>query len=253
MSFQIIIPARLKSSRLPRKVLLDIGGKPMLQRVYEQAIKSKAANVIIATDSLEVMQIAKQFTEQVIMTKETHQSGTDRLAEVAEILHLPPETIIVNLQADEPFIPPSMLNQVASLLEQQPNASMATLCEPIHEIKDMFNPNIVKVVINDLNEAIYFSRASIPWQRSKFSYDSSQIPENLALSHSYRHIGLYAYRAAFLKQYITWSMSSVEQLEQLEQLRVLMHGHKIAIAQADGRSPIGVDTEEDLILAQQYV
>lgn len=252
MTFHIIIPARLKSSRLPRKVLLDIGGKSLMQRTYEQACASNALSVHIATDSEEVFTIAKQFTDQVLMTSEAHPSGTDRLAEAITLCKLHADDLIVNLQADEPFIPPVMLNQVAELLKGHPLAVMATLCEPIQQVKDVFNPNIVKVVMNENQEALYFSRAPIPWQRGVFHHDVTQMPSDLVLDNSYfRHIGLYAYRAKFVQEYVQWSVDPIEQLEQLEQLRVLMRGYRIAIAQACATSPIGVDTADDLAIARR--
>ncbi len=252
MKFHVIIPARLQSSRLPRKVLLDIGGKAMVQRTYEQACASNAASVHIATDSEEVYAAVKQFTDHVLMTKESHPTGTDRIAEAITLCNLHTNDIIVNLQGDEPFIPPIMLNQVAELLNKHSQAAMATLCEPINELKDVFNPNVVKVVMNEKQEALYFSRAPIPWQRGVFHHDISQIPDELELNEQYfRHIGLYAYRAGFVTDYVQWPVDPVEQLEQLEQLRVLRRGYRIAIAPACATSPIGVDTAEDLAVARQ--
>lgn len=252
MKFHVIIPARLKSSRLPRKVLLDIGGKSMVQRTYEQACASSAVSVYIATDTQEVYQTVKQFTDHVLLTKESHPTGTDRVAEAIELLDLSDDEIVVNLQGDEPFIPPKMLDQVAQLLSKHTHTVMATLCEPIHNLKDIFNPNIVKVVANVNQEALYFSRAPIPWMRGVFHHDVTQMPEDINLAQQYfRHIGLYAYRAGFVKEYVQWPIEPVEQIEQLEQLRVLMRGYRIAIAPACATSPIGVDTEEDLIIARQ--
>lgn len=252
MNFQVIIPARLKSSRLPGKVLLDIGGKSMVRRVYEQACRSQASAVTVATDSADVYAHVKQFTDAVILTQETHPSGTDRLAEAVDILKLPDDELIVNVQGDEPFIPPAMINQVAQLLVEHPQTVMATLCERINNMSDVFNPNIVKVIMNEKNEAQYFSRAPIPWLRGAFHYDASQMPKDMTLPESfYRHIGLYAYRAGFIKQYVQWPVAAVEQLEQLEQLRILMKGERIAISVASECSPIGVDTAADLAIARE--
>ncbi len=252
MSFHVIIPARLKSTRLPRKVLLEIGNKSMVQRVFEQASASQALTVTVATDDDEVYQHVKSFTDKVLMTKASHPTGTDRAAEVTELLELGDDEIVVNLQGDEPFMPPILLNQVALLLERHPHTVMATLCEHLTKLTDVFDPNLVKVVMNEKQEALYFSRAPIPWYRGAFQLDVSQMkPVDIENSPYYRHIGLYAYRVGFLKNYVQWPVAPVEEREQLEQLRVLMRGERIAIEVAKAQSPVGVDTEADLALARR--
>ncbi len=253
MTFRIIIPARLSSSRLPGKVLLDIGGKPMVQRVYEQAIMSGADTVAIATDSDEVYQVAKQFGATVCMTSATHPTGTDRLAEAISLLAYDEADIIVNVQGDEPFIPPVIIKQVAELLRSHPHAVMATLCESIQTVAEVFNPNIVKVVMNSNKEAMYFSRAPIPWSRDHFSFAADKISIQDLPTDYLRHIGLYAYRAGFVQEYVAWPMAEIERIEQLEQLRILAKGYTIAIDKALAKSPVGVDTEADLQLARGLI
>lgn len=254
MSFHVIIPARLQSSRLPRKVLLDIAGKPMLQWVYQQACASQAKSITIATDSDEVAQAAEQWGAQVCLTSPQHPSGTDRLAEVIANRRYSQDDIVVNVQGDEPFIPPAIINQVASLLEASPQAQMATLCEAITGEADIFNPNVVKVVMNAAGEALYFSRAPIPWDRQHFSLAPAGTNGLISLDKLplYRHIGLYAYRPAFVTQFVTWPAAPLEQLEQLEQLRALHYGHKIMVGLASAKSPVGVDTAADLEIARQW-
>ena len=253
MSFRVIIPARLHSTRLPGKVLLDIGGKPMVQRVYEQALASGAESVVIATDSKEVYQIAEQFGATVCLTSPHHPSGTDRLAEAISLLGYNMADIIVNVQGDEPFIPPVIIKQVAELLRVHQHAVMATLCEPIDTLTDVFNPNIVKVVMNANNEALYFSRAPIPWSRDQFSHTSGAMLSQELLTEYLRHIGLYAYRAGFVQEFVGWPSAEIERIEQLEQLRVLAKGFSIVLEKAVAKSPVGVDTEADLQVARGLV
>ena len=249
MSFKIIIPARYASSRLPGKPLLDIAGKPMLQHVYERAIESEATEVIIATDDDRIKQSAKSFGAKVCMTKRDHPSGTDRLAEVASIFQFNDDHIIVNLQGDEPCLPSELINQVAADLAQNCNADIATLYSRITQLEQVFDPNIVKVILDIDGYALYFSRAPIPWIRDHFSKKS--IPD-MTLPH-YRHIGLYAYRTSFLTHYAELSSSLIEQAESLEQLRALFHGKKIHLSEAKINSGHGVDTMADLLLVRSLL
>lgn len=241
MEFVVVIPARYASTRLPGKPLADICGKPMIQHVYEKACLSGASKVVIATDHQKVFDAAKHFTNDVLMTREDHQSGTERLAEVVDLLDLSDDTIVVNVQGDEPLLSPDNVSQVATLLAQS-TAPMATLSVAIEERDEVFNPNAVKVVSDINKNALYFSRASIPFDRSAMM--AEQQPLNLAPFQ--RHVGIYAYRAGFIKQYIQLSVSPLEVLESLEQLRVLYHGYAIKIEQAVVTPHAGVDTPEDL-------
>lgn len=243
MSFSVIIPARLASTRLAGKVLLDIGGEPMIQRVYRQACASDAQRVVIATDSDEVKQVVEGFGAEVCMTSADHPSGTDRLEQVAGLLGFSDEQIVVNVQGDEPLLPPSLINQVAKNLAARPSAGIATLCEPITELEEVNNPNAVKVVFDRSGKALYFSRAPMPWAREAFSATAPTLPE---AAQWFRHIGIYAYRCAFLRSYVNWPCAPLEQIEQLEQLRALYNGVDIHVDQACEPVPAGVDTEEDL-------
>lgn len=245
MSFYIVIPARYASTRLPAKPLKEIAGKPMIQHVYERASESAAAQVIIATDDARIEAVAKAFGARVCMTSAAHNSGTDRLQEVAAQLGLKPDDIVVNVQGDEPLIPPAVINQVAANLAENNYASVATLSEPIHSLDDFRNPNIVKVVADQTGKALYFSRAPIPWPRDHFARnDVNSLPDNFPVQ---RHIGIYAYRVALLDRFITWPQAQLEQIESLEQLRVLANGEAIHIAEACAAVPGGVDTEADLL------
>ncbi|MCF7982650.1 MAG: 3-deoxy-manno-octulosonate cytidylyltransferase [Pseudomonadales bacterium] len=249
MTFSVIIPARYASSRLPGKPLLDIGGKPMLQHVYEQAVKSQAKQVVIATDDERIETAVRAFGAPVCLTSPAHLSGTDRLEEVARQLGFEDEDIIVNVQGDEPLIPPSNIDQVAQLLIASQQAGMATLSEPITEIAELFDPNAVKLVTDNQGYALYFSRAPIPWSREEFSSVNAGAvkPDRLPLRGNYqRHIGIYAYRVKFLHQFVTWPAAPIETLESLEQLRAMWNGVKIRVAPALESPPAGVDTEADL-------
>jgi 3-deoxy-manno-octulosonate cytidylyltransferase (CMP-KDO synthetase) len=246
MAFKIIIPARYASTRLPGKPLLDIAGKPMIQHVYERAIESLATEVIIATDDKRIKQIAENFDAKVCMTKADHPSGTDRLAEVATLYHFDDDDIIINVQGDEPCLPAQLINQVANDLIQHPEADMATLYSPIKLEKQVFDPNIVKVITDQQGYALTFSRAPIPWLRDHFQKEN---PLPGKLPHK-RHIGLYGYRASFLKQYAELIPCDLEQAESLEQLRALYHGKKIHLTEAKIDPGHGVDTAEDLTLAR---
>lgn len=243
MAFTVVIPARYGSTRLPGKPLLDIAGKPMVQRVWEQAGQSSAARVVIATDDERIAEAATHFGAEVCMTHPDHPSGTDRLQEVAQQLNLNDQDVVVNVQGDEPLIPPSIIDQVAANLASERAAAVATLCAPITELSELRSPNAVKVVADEQGLALYFSRAPIPWPRDAFAEASEQLP---AGGSWYRHIGLYAYRVGFLHRYVTWAPAPVEQLEQLEQLRALHHGERIHVQRAGNAVPAGVDTQEDL-------
>ena len=243
MSFIVVIPARYASSRLPAKPLADIGGKPMVQRVWEQARQSTAERVVIATDDHRIKEVAEQFGAEVCMTAAEHPSGTDRLQQVVTDLGLADDAIVVNVQGDEPLLPPAVMEQVALNLAGAPDAEIATLCEPIELLADLTNPNVVKVVTNEQSFALYFSRATIPWPREAFSNGSDYMPGS---GQWLRHIGIYAYRARFLHRYVSWPPAPLEALEQLEQLRALHHGVAIHVAEAVTPVPPGVDTQEDL-------
>ncbi|MEZ8965403.1 3-deoxy-manno-octulosonate cytidylyltransferase [Vibrio breoganii] len=240
MSFTVIIPARYQSTRLPGKPLADICGKPMIEHVYRQAIQAGAEQVIIATDDQRVADVAAEFSGTVCMTSPDHESGTERLAEVVEKMGIAPDHIVVNVQGDEPLIPPVVIAQVADNLAAS-TAPMATLGVAIEDAEEAFNPNAVKVVTDNQGYALYFSRATIPWDRDQFADDKSQLNQPLM-----RHIGIYAYRAGFISKYINWAPSALEKIESLEQLRVLWYGEKIHVALAKQTPPPGVDTPEDL-------
>ncbi|MCF5863401.1 3-deoxy-manno-octulosonate cytidylyltransferase [Aeromonas veronii] len=240
MSFVVVIPARYASTRLPGKPLADIHGKPMVQHVVEKALQSGADRVIVATDDERVQQALQNTDVEVCMTSPDHQSGTERLAEVCRHYGFAADTIIVNVQGDEPLIPPAIIRQVADNLAAA-TAPMATLSVPIQDAEEAFNPNAVKVVTDKDGYALYFSRASIPWDRDRFAKSHEQIGD-----HYQRHIGIYAYRAGFIQRYVDWAPSVLEQVEALEQLRVLWYGEKIHVAQALEAPPVGVDTQADL-------
>jgi len=241
--FRVIIPARYASTRLPGKPLLEIAGRPMLQHVWERARESGAEEVVIATDDERIRTVAEGFGARVIMTAASHRSGTDRLAEAAEQLGCAAGDVIVNVQGDEPQMPPENVAQVAANLERHGDAGVATLCEPIRTAEELFNPNVVKVVFDHAGYALYFSRAPIPWERDAFAAEPGALPEGTG---HYRHLGIYAYRAGFLREYVTWPGCALEHSEALEQLRVLWQGRRIHVAEARMRPPAGVDTEADL-------
>lgn len=243
MAYTVVIPSRFGSSRLAGKPLLDIHGKSMIRRVWEQARQSHAERVLIATDDERIQLAAKAFGADVCMTAVSHPSGTDRLQEVALLLQLPADAIVVNVQGDEPLIPPRVIDQVADNLARNPQAGIATLCEQIHLIADLMSPNVAKVVSNAQGMALYFSRAPIPFARDAFSQDTCTMPPSGVW---YRHIGIYAYRVALLHQFVTWPTAPQEQLESLEQLRALHNGVAIHVAPACEAVPPGVDTQHDL-------
>ncbi|WP_251976494.1 3-deoxy-manno-octulosonate cytidylyltransferase [Salinicola avicenniae] len=247
--FIVVIPARYGSSRLPGKPLMEIEGLPMVQHVWQRAKESGATRVVIATDDARIEQAAQGFGAEVVMTRDDHHSGTDRLAEVAATLALPPEAIVVNVQGDEPLLPSSAINRVAERLAADDGASVSTLAEPIHEVETLFNPNVVKVVTDHSGRALYFSRAPIPWDRNAWKTEPPTLLETDAWL---RHIGLYAYRAGFLAAFVDWPPAPLEQLEQLEQLRALQHGHLVQVATVSSPLPGGVDTLEDLERVREH-
>lgn len=240
MSFTAIIPARYASTRLPGKPLLDIHGKPMVVHVMERARESGASRVIIATDHPDVALAVEAAGGEVCMTRVDHQSGTERLAEVVEKYQFADDEIIVNVQGDEPMIPAEIVRQVATNLAGS-LAGMATLAVPITDADEAFNPNTVKVVMDEKGYALYFSRATIPWDRERYASSRDLIGDTLL-----RHIGIYAYRAGFIRRYVAWAPCPLEQIELLEQLRVLWYGEKIHVAVAKAIPSVGVDTPEDL-------
>lgn len=238
----IVIPARYSSSRLPAKPLLEIHGRPMILRVVDQAKKVQGFDdLCVATDDERIAAVCRADGVDVVITSSEHPSGTDRLSEVARIKGWASDDIIVNVQGDEPLLPALLVKQVAQLLEDQPACSMSTLCEPIHSLDEFKRDSIVKVVMSKNNQALYFSRATIPYDRDGVKQAEPQLHDQ-----AYRHLGLYAYRVKLLQEYVTWDMGVLEKLESLEQLRVLENGHRIAIAVAEANLPPGVDTQEDL-------
>ncbi|ABC29492.1 3-deoxy-D-manno-octulosonate cytidylyltransferase [Hahella chejuensis KCTC 2396] len=242
-AFTIIIPARYGSSRLPGKPLLDIAGKPMIAHVYDRARESLAKRIYVATDDARIAEAVEGFGGSVLMTRADHPSGTDRLAECADTLELDDDEIVVNVQGDEPMLPAELISQVANNLAANPQAGIATLCERIHDRETLFNPNAVKVVKNEAGMALYFSRAPIPWARDYFADADAGLPPTYDF---YRHIGIYAYRVGFLRDYVTWGSCPLEGIESLEQLRAMWRGVPIHVDVAAKAPPAGVDTEADL-------
>ncbi|MDR2677881.1 MAG: 3-deoxy-manno-octulosonate cytidylyltransferase [Zoogloeaceae bacterium] len=239
--FKVVIPARHASSRIPAKPLLDLGGKPMVVRVAERALASGAQEIIIATDHPDIAAAAAAHGLNAILTAAHHPSGTDRLAEVAAREGWPPDTLVVNVQGDEPLIPPELIREVARCLAES-GADIATLAHPLRDAAEFFNPNVVKVVCDRKGDALYFSRAPIPYARDDFAQRRDILPDAFPAC---RHIGLYAYRAAFLHAYAGLSPSPLERFESLEQLRALWHGYRIRVLQTPVPLPPGVDTPED--------
>ncbi|MFN3712904.1 MAG: 3-deoxy-manno-octulosonate cytidylyltransferase [Alcanivoracaceae bacterium] len=242
MTFTVVIPARYASTRLPGKPLADIGGLPMIIRVMQRATQSGARSVCVATDDVRIYEVVREHGGEVLMTRADHLSGTDRLEEVATRLGLTDDQIIVNVQGDEPMIPPAVIDQVAANLAGHPDCGMATLCEPIELRDDVFNPNIVKVVADEHGKALYFSRAPIPWHRDGFASERDALPPG----QWWRHIGIYAYRAGFLHRFVSWPPARIELTESLEQLRAMANGVAIHVAPACEMVPGGVDSEADL-------
>ena len=246
MDFHVVIPARFASTRLPGKPLLPIAGKPMVVRVAEQAAKSGAQQIWIATDHQPILAVAHEHGFKACLTHAHHQSGTDRIAEVVDQHDWPDDAIIVNVQGDEPLIPPTLIRAVAQHLHDHPACAIATACHPIHDEASMRNPNIVKAVLDKDGNAMYFSRAPIPYPRDAFAKNEA-LPENITVL---RHIGIYAYRAGFLRAFGQLAPAAIEQVEALEQLRALWHGYKIGVTVTAEAPPAGVDTEADLHAAR---
>lgn len=240
--FAVVIPARMASSRLPGKPLADLAGKPMVVRVAEQAAKSAASQVVVATDHADILQACTAYGIAAVMTRVDHASGTDRLAEVAQQMQWDDAQIVVNVQGDEPLIDPALIDRLAALMAET-KVPMVTVAHPFHAAQDMFNPNVVKVVLDHAGRALYFSRAPIPFARDAFAHDTSALPADLPVL---RHIGMYAYQAGFLQTYSSLSPAPLEQFEALEQLRVLWHGYPIMVATVSEAPAAGVDTPEDL-------
>jgi len=250
MKYTVVIPARYASTRLPGKPLRDIAGSTMIQRVYQQARLSTANRVIVATDDQRIADAVKAFGGEVAMTSPDHVSGTDRLEEVARQCGLAEDEIVVNVQGDEPLIPPQVIDQVAANLAANTEAGVATLSEPIIEAEVFVNPNVVKVVSRQDGTALYFSRAPIPWPRDQFADSHTSLPDESAsviTSSFQRHIGIYAYRVALLHRFVSWPVAPLEALECLEQLRFMHQGINIHVAPACSNVPGGVDTKEDLL------
>ena len=243
VEFVAVIPARFALTRLPGKPLADIAGKPMVVRVADQALKSGAQRVVIATDHVGVKQAAELHGHLALMTRSDHAQGTDRIAEVVAQLALADDAIVVNVQGDEPLIDPNLIAKVAETLATRPEAAIATAAHAITNAEEFFNPNVVKVVCNSAGLAHYFSRAPIPYARDAFLQSKTTLPENFP---ALRHIGIYAYRASFLKRYSILAPAPTEQIEALEQLRAMFHGFAIAVHLWQGPLTPGVDTPEDL-------
>ena len=242
MRFTVLIPARLASSRLPDKPLADIAGLPMVVRVALAAGRSAAARVVVAADDQSIVDACWAHGTEAVLTRSNHPSGSDRLAEACEQLGLDGDDLVVNVQGDEPLIAPAMIDACAALLRQRPDCVMATVAHSIDDVAEFVNPNVVKVVLDAQSRALYFSRAPIAWWRDGFAQGVSTLPEPAPL----RHVGLYAYRAGYLRSFPRLSPSPLEQVEALEQLRVLWHGERIAVHVSLSRPGPGVDTPEDL-------
>lgn len=240
MSFMVVIPARYASTRLPGKPLLNIAGKPMIQHVYQRACESEASAVVIATDDQRIADVADAFGARVVMTRADHQSGTDRIQEVVSKLGLAEHELVVNVQGDEPLIPPATINQVAANLEKHPEAGISSLFHTIHDATELMNPNAVKVVTDAQGFALYFSRSPLPWQ------DAEPV-------HGKRHVGIYAYRVQTLNRFVGWPRSLLEVSERLEQLRAMHHGVRIIMDEAVQRVPAGVDTADDLEAVRRFL
>jgi 3-deoxy-manno-octulosonate cytidylyltransferase (CMP-KDO synthetase) len=241
-TFTVIVPARLASTRLPNKPLADIHGLPMVVRVAQRAALSKASQVVVAADSPAIVQACEAHGVRALLTRIDHPSGSDRLAEASALLGLGAQDVVVNVQGDEPLINPELINQVAVLLEQRPSASMSTAAHEIHDLAEFTNPNVVKVVLDQAQLALYFSRAPIPWWRDGFAQGILSLPKPAPL----RHIGIYAYRVGFLQIFPSLPPAPIETSEALEQLRAIWHGHKIAVHTSSEAPGPGVDTPEDL-------
>ena len=244
MAFTVLIPARLASTRLPNKPLADIAGVPMVVRVAQRVAQGlrQPARIVVAADDASIVQACERHGVQALLTRVDHASGSDRLAEACDLLQLSDESIVVNVQGDEPLIDPDLVRAVAELLARQPQASMGTAAHPIASIEEFQNPNVVKVVLNAAHMALYFSRAPIAWWRDGFAHGINTLPPEAPL----RHIGIYSYRAGFLRRFPTLAQAPIETTEALEQLRALWHGYQIAVHTTDKAPGAGVDTPDDL-------
>ncbi|MBL6986429.1 MAG: 3-deoxy-manno-octulosonate cytidylyltransferase [Methylobacter sp.] len=248
--FKVVIPARYGSTRLPGKPLLNIAGKSMIAHVCERAQEADADEIIVATDDERIFQAVGDLGFKAVMTRADHQSGTERIAEVARLCGWVGDEIIVNLQGDEPLIPPAYIRDVAAALADQQQAGIATLAAEITDSEEIFNPNAVKVVLNKAGYALYFSRAPIPWERDTFTLTGSKPSGKLPYL---RHIGMYAYTVEFLNRYCRWDASLLESVESLEQLRILWHGEAVRVKVVDQTPAAGVDTQEDLMRVEQVL
>ncbi len=247
MKKRIIIPARYASTRLPAKLLIEVAGKPILQHTYERALECNFDSILIATDHLEIAKLCDKIGADYVMTRKDHPSGTDRCSEAMEIKAYAEDDLILGLQGDEPLVPVNNLLRVADNLIRHPEVAVATLCEPMTEQQDIFNPNQVKVIFNQHHHALYCSRAPSPWARDNFP---ETVPEEPCY---FRHIGIYVYRGNFLKHYPTLIRPDIERLESLEQLRILFHGYKIHVDLAPEKNPPGVDTAASLDEVRQIL
>jgi 3-deoxy-manno-octulosonate cytidylyltransferase (CMP-KDO synthetase) len=242
MRFHVLIPARLASTRLPDKPLADIHGQPMVVRVAQRAAASSAQRVVVAADSEAIVDACRAHGVEAVLTRADHASGSDRLAQACELLGLTGQDLVVNVQGDEPLIEPALIDSVARLLETHPDASMGTAAHAIGSVQEFTNPNVVKVVLDARGFALYFSRAPLPWWRDGFAQGVQSLPQPRPL----RHVGIYAYRAAFLRDFPRLPQAPLEVVEALEQLRALWHGHRIAVHVTSGAPAPGVDTAQDL-------
>lgn len=250
MSFTVLVPARLQSTRLPRKILADLGGVPMVVRVAQQAARSQAERVVVAADDEEIVRACQAHAVDCVLTRADHATGSDRLAEACALLGLNGEDAVINVQGDEPLIDPILIDACASLLATRPDCVMSTAAHAIDSVTELGNPNVVKVVLDGAGRALYFSRAPIPWWRDGYANGLTQLPAtNLPL----RHIGLYGYRAGFLRRFPQLPPCPLETIESLEQLRVLWHGERIAVHVSASRPGPGVDTPEDLARVRQLL
>ncbi|QXP84569.1 3-deoxy-manno-octulosonate cytidylyltransferase [Methylococcus sp. ANG] len=250
--FTIVIPARYGSTRLPGKPLLEIGGKPMIAHVCERALEAGAAEVVVATDDARIAQAVDALPVTAMLTRPEHASGTERLAEVAERRAWGDETIVVNLQGDEPFMDAALLRALAEALERREDCPVATLAAPIHRPEEIFDPNVVKVVTDGESRALYFSRAAVPWDRESFAEGMAAPKPGQGMPYR-RHIGVYAYTAAYLRRYVDLAPSPLEQIERLEQLRILWHGDRILVVPVAGAPAAGIDTAADLERAERHL
>jgi 3-deoxy-manno-octulosonate cytidylyltransferase (CMP-KDO synthetase) len=250
LRFKVVIPARYASTRLPGKPLLNIAGKPMIAHVCEKALQAGAEEVVVATDDDRILQTVTDLGIRAIMTRPDHQSGTERINEVAELCGWSGDDVIVNVQGDEPLIPPVIIQELASVLAGQQQAGIATLAAKILDHEEIFNPNAVKVVLNKDGYALYFSRAPIPWDKDSFAQQVKQVSGKMPY---YRHIGMYAYTVDFLKRYCLWKPSLLESVESLEQLRILWHGEAIRVKIVEKTPAAGVDTVEDLVRVEELM